>query len=41
MTQTRPSSSWLILLGAIVALGPLAIDMYLPAFPAIEHQFGA
>jgi DHA1 family bicyclomycin/chloramphenicol resistance-like MFS transporter len=41
LTQTRPSSSWLILLGAIVALGPLAIDMYLPAFPAIEHQFGA
>jgi len=44
LTPTRsspPSSGWLLLLGAIVALGPLAIDMYLPAFPAIERQFGA
>ncbi|MDO8331222.1 MAG: multidrug effflux MFS transporter [Fluviicoccus sp.] len=40
MPTPRPSSSWLLLLGAIVALGPLAIDMYLPAFPAIEQQFG-
>lgn len=41
MPSSRPSSRWLLLLGAIVALGPLAIDMYLPAFPAIEQQFGA
>lgn len=34
------SNHWLILLGFLVALGPLAIDMYLPAFPAIEQQFG-
>ena len=40
-SSPRPSSSWLLLLGSIVALGPLAIDMYLPAFPAIEQQFGA
>lgn len=26
---------WLVLMGLITALGPLAIDMYLPAFPAI------
>ena len=41
MSPSRSSSRWLLLLGAIVALGPLAIDMYLPAFPAIERQFGA
>lgn len=28
---------WLILMGLLTALGPLAIDMYLPAFPAIAH----
>src|SRR5690606_39178061 len=26
---------WLILMGLLTAIGPLAIDMYLPAFPAI------
>ncbi len=26
---------WLILMGLLTALGPLAIDMYLPAFPSI------
>ncbi len=34
----RPSASipsWLILMGLLTALGPLAIDMYLPAFPAM------
>jgi DHA1 family bicyclomycin/chloramphenicol resistance-like MFS transporter len=32
---------WLIvLLGAMAGLGPLAIDTYLPAFPAIATQFG-
>jgi DHA1 family bicyclomycin/chloramphenicol resistance-like MFS transporter len=30
-----------ILLGAFAGLGPLAIDMYLPSFPAIARQFGA
>lgn len=28
---------WLILMGLLSALGPLAIDMYLPAFPAIAQ----
>src|ERR1700761_4369302 len=30
-----------ILLGSFAGLGPLAIDMYLPSFPAIARQFGA
>ncbi|MFA7437020.1 Bcr/CflA family multidrug efflux MFS transporter [Castellaniella sp.] len=29
---------WLILMGALAALGPLAIDMYLPAFGAIAQD---
>ena len=32
---------WLILLGALTALGPLSIDMYLPSFPAIAHSLAA
>jgi hypothetical protein len=28
-------------LGRLAALGPLAIDMYLPAFPRIADGFGA
>ncbi len=31
---------WLILMGLLTALGPLAIDMYLPAFPAIVQGLG-
>lgn len=31
---------WLILMGALAALGPLAIDMYLPAFGAMAHDLG-
>lgn len=30
-----------LVLGAIMALGPLALDMYLPALPAIGEAFGA
>jgi DHA1 family bicyclomycin/chloramphenicol resistance-like MFS transporter len=30
-----------LLLGAITILGPLSIDLYLPAFPTIEHELGA
>ncbi len=30
----------ILLLGAMSALGPLAIDMYLPSFPAIAEGFG-
>ena len=32
---------WLLLLGALTALGPLSIDMYLPAFPAIAEALGS
>jgi DHA1 family bicyclomycin/chloramphenicol resistance-like MFS transporter len=30
-----------ILLGALSAFGPMSIDMYLPAFPAISARFHA
>jgi DHA1 family bicyclomycin/chloramphenicol resistance-like MFS transporter len=30
---------WLILVGAMTAIGPVSIDMYLPGFPAIEAEF--
>lgn len=30
--------SWLILLGALTAVAPLSIDMYLPSFPQIERS---
>jgi len=36
-----PFPSWLpFLLGLLSAVGPLATDMYLPAFGAIEREFG-
>jgi DHA1 family bicyclomycin/chloramphenicol resistance-like MFS transporter len=31
---------WLLLVAAMAAVGPVSIDMYLPGFPAIEHEFG-
>src|SRR3954465_4123749 len=41
-TEARQSVFWLtIYLGTLAALGPLAIDMYLPAFPRIADAFGA
>jgi DHA1 family bicyclomycin/chloramphenicol resistance-like MFS transporter len=41
-TQAQRSVFWLtIYLGTLAALGPLAIDMYLPAFPRIAESFGA
>jgi DHA1 family bicyclomycin/chloramphenicol resistance-like MFS transporter len=30
---------WLLLIGAMTAVGPVSIDMYLPGFPAIEREF--
>ncbi|GAA5192339.1 Bcr/CflA family multidrug efflux MFS transporter [Ferrimonas gelatinilytica] len=40
--MSRPSYSLLIaLLGALAGLTPLAIDMYLPAIPALSEAFGA
>lgn len=30
---------WLLLIGVMTAIGPVSIDMYLPAFPLIEREF--
>ncbi|HUH86683.1 MAG TPA: Bcr/CflA family multidrug efflux MFS transporter [Pusillimonas sp.] len=38
---TRKLPGWLLLMGALTALGPLAIDMYLPSFPSIVKGLGA
>lgn len=32
---------YILLLGALTALGPFTIDLYLPAFPALETSLGA
>ncbi|HET8731297.1 MAG TPA: multidrug effflux MFS transporter [Moraxellaceae bacterium] len=37
----RPPAGWILLMGALTALGPLSIDMYLPAFPSIARELGA
>lgn len=34
-TRYRSMPGWLYLMGALTALGPFSIDMYLPAFPTI------
>ena len=31
---------YIVILGALVALGPFTIDLYLPAFPVIENDLG-
>uniref|UniRef100_UPI003F657F47 multidrug effflux MFS transporter n=1 Tax=Castellaniella ginsengisoli TaxID=546114 RepID=UPI003F657F47 len=38
--SSPPMPPWLILMGALAALGPLAIDMYLPAFGAMAADLG-
>ncbi|OOR89590.1 Bcr/CflA family drug resistance efflux transporter [Moraxella caviae] len=32
--------AWVMMLGMMVAIGPLAIDMYLPALPSMADDFG-
>lgn len=32
--------AWIMMLGLMVAVGPLSIDMYLPALPAMADSFG-
>lgn len=32
--------AWIMMLGLMVAVGPLSIDMYLPALPAMADDFG-
>ena len=44
-SQPRVRSSelpvaWIMMLGLIVAVGPLSIDMYLPALPSMAKDFG-
>ncbi|RUO14197.1 drug resistance transporter, Bcr/CflA subfamily protein [Moraxella catarrhalis] len=31
---------WVMMLGVMIAIGPLSIDMYLPAFPSMAEDFG-
>jgi len=39
--RAMPSRAWLVLMfGALSALGPMSIDMYLPAFPQIAEEMG-
>jgi DHA1 family bicyclomycin/chloramphenicol resistance-like MFS transporter len=40
--DTRPAPPWYLILffGALAALGPLSIDAYLPAIPAMADAFG-
>lgn len=40
-TYAKPVRSWLLILGAVVAIGPMSIDMYLPAFPALQTHYAA
>lgn len=40
ISPTRPYAlSWILLLGLLTALGPLSIDMYLPALPSMATSF--
>jgi MFS family permease len=32
---------YIVALGALVALGPFTVDLYLPSFPAVAHDFNA
>jgi hypothetical protein len=41
LAATSPAPRFIILLGLLDAFGPLGIDMYLPAFPQIEHDLNA
>ncbi len=40
-TAARGIPLWLLLLAALTAIGPLSIDMYLPALPAIASGLGS
>src|ERR1700735_3267686 len=41
LASASPALRFIILLGLLDAFGPLGIDMYLPAFPQIEHDLRA
>ena len=38
-SRTAAGSLYIVLLGALTALGPFTIDLYLPAFPVLEEDF--
>ncbi len=38
--QRQYSTAWILLLALLTALGPLSIDMYLPALPQMADEFG-
>jgi DHA1 family bicyclomycin/chloramphenicol resistance-like MFS transporter len=38
--SAKLSLGWILVLGTVVAIGPLSIDMYLPALPAMEDDLG-
>ncbi|WOE32896.1 MULTISPECIES: multidrug effflux MFS transporter [unclassified Acinetobacter] len=40
MEQSQYSTAWIILLALFTSLGPLSIDMYLPALPDMAQDFG-
>ena len=47
MTQTKSTNRqaplpvlWVMMMGVMIAIGPLAIDMYLPALPEMAEDFG-
>jgi len=37
----RPSAGFVLLLASLAAMGPAAVDIYLPSLPAMAHDFGA
>ncbi len=39
-TYAETPRRWIVVMGTIVAIGPMSIDMYLPALPAIQAHFG-
>lgn len=45
MTTTQPTTTkfptlWVLVMGVMIAIGPLSIDMYLPALPTMAGEFG-
>ncbi len=40
LSSTPPTRGRILIWGSLTALAPLSIDMYLPAFPVIGHDFG-
>lgn len=41
VTKDKPFPTlWVLIMGVIIAIGPLAIDMYLPALPSMAEEFG-